>query len=101
MALYSQPRPAFRSLGPTSKEPRASSKEPQTGNKGAFEMDMNDIGYYLYMQGQEKGKEEILTPSYHGKDCRHNGEHEGFELACDECDFYLECFPDWKELSQE
>ena len=49
--------------------------------------------------GQER--EEVLTPSYHGKECRHNGEHEGFELACDECDFYLECFPDWKELSQE
>ena len=94
MALYSQPRPAFRSLGPISKEPRASSKEPQTGNKGAFRMCDNN-----HTPGQER--EEVLTPSYHGKDCRHNGEHEGFELACDECDFYLECFPDWKELSQE
>lgn len=41
-------------------------------------------------------EEEILTPSYHGELCRHNGENPEFEIACDECDYYLFCFPDWK-----
>ena len=36
----------------------------------------------------------ILTPSYHGEKCVGNGEND--ECCCDECDFYLECFPDWK-----
>ena len=36
-----------------------------------------------------------LTPSFHGVDCLGNGEHPGLECCCDECDFYLECFPDW------
>lgn len=38
-----------------------------------------------------------LTPSFHGKDCLGNGTHEGIECCCDECDFYLECFPDWNK----
>jgi hypothetical protein len=38
-----------------------------------------------------------LTPSFHGKDCLGNGEHPGIECCCDECDFYLACFPDWRE----
>ena len=40
---------------------------------------------------------EILKPSYHGEQCRHNGENPDYEAACDECDFYLACFPDWIE----
>ena len=39
----------------------------------------------------------MLTPSYHGKDCLGNGEHEDLECCCDECDYYLYCFPDWRE----
>jgi len=42
---------------------------------------------------------EILTPGFHGEKCRHNGNHAGFEIARDECDFYLDCFPDWQEKS--
>ena len=42
--------------------------------------------------------EEVLTPSYHGELCRHNGDNPDYEIACDECDFYLICFPDWKEM---
>ena len=42
-------------------------------------------------------QEEILTPSYHGELCCHNGDNPDYEIACDECDFYLICFPDWKE----
>ena len=41
---------------------------------------------------------EILTPSEQGKLCRHNGDNPDYEIACDECDFYLNCFPDWKEF---
>ena len=43
-------------------------------------------------------QEEVLTPSYHGELCRHNGDNPDYEIACDECDFYLICFPDWKEI---
>ena len=34
-----------------------------------------------------------LKPSYHGKDCPGNGDHE-IECQCDECDYYLACFPE-------
>ena len=45
----------------------------------------------------EPGSGVNLTPSEHGKDCIGNGIHEGQECKCDECDYYLICFPDWKE----
>ena len=38
----------------------------------------------------------LPTPSYHGENCFGNGEHPGLECCCDECDFYLACFPDWE-----
>ena len=34
-----------------------------------------------------------LTPSYHGVECLGNGEWTGYECQCDECDYYLLCFP--------
>lgn len=43
---------------------------------------------------------EQLTPSYHGEKCRHNGSNPDYELACDECDCYLTCMPDWAYLSE-
>ena len=43
--------------------------------------------------------DEELAPSYHGELCRHNGENPDYEIACDECDYYLMCFPDWKAAS--
>lgn len=39
----------------------------------------------------------LLTPGCHGENCLGNGEHPGYECCCDECDHYLECFPDWRE----
>ncbi len=27
--------------------------------------------------------------------CQGNGEHPDFECCCDECDYYLACFPEW------
>ena len=38
-----------------------------------------------------------LTPSFHGESCLGNGDHTGYACCCDECDFYLNCFPDWKD----
>lgn len=42
----------------------------------------------------------ILTPGNSGKDCLANGEHTDkngnlIECCCDECDYYLECFPEF------
>ncbi len=37
----------------------------------------------------------LLTPSFHGEDCLGNGDHPEYECCCDECDYYLDCFPDW------
>ena len=40
----------------------------------------------------------LLTPSFHGEECTGNGYNPGYECCCDECDFYLLCFPDWKTM---
>lgn len=40
----------------------------------------------------------ILTPSYHGENCLGNGEHPDVECCCDECNYYLLCFPDWEDM---
>ena len=37
-----------------------------------------------------------LTPSYHGEKCLGSGGDPDFECCCDECDYFLECFPDYK-----
>lgn len=29
--------------------------------------------------------------------CQGNGKHPDFEICCDECDFYLKCFPEWEK----
>ena len=40
----------------------------------------------------------ILIPGNLGKDCPGNGVHKETECCCDECDYYLYCFPqyDWR-----
>lgn len=38
-----------------------------------------------------------LTPSWHGEDCLGNGEHPDIECCCDNCNYFLACFPDYKE----
>ena len=41
----------------------------------------------------------ILTPSNGGKDCFGNGEHiELIACCCDECDYYLDCFPEYEHI---
>lgn len=39
----------------------------------------------------------LLTPSLEGAECLGNGEHSGIECCCDNCDYYLICFPIEKE----
>ena len=36
-----------------------------------------------------------LTPSRQGRKCLGNGEHPEYECCCDECDYYLYCFPQY------
>lgn len=35
-----------------------------------------------------------LTPSPAGRECLGNGTWPGYECCCDECDYFLECFPE-------
>ncbi len=36
----------------------------------------------------------LLTPSYHGEECLSSGDYPGYECCCDECDYFLFCFPE-------
>ena len=36
----------------------------------------------------------LLTPSHNGKKCLGNGEHDGIECCCDECEYLCYCFKD-------
>lgn len=38
-----------------------------------------------------------LTPSPNGEKCKGNGLNKYVECMCDECEYYLECFPDWRD----
>ena len=42
-----------------------------------------------------------LTPSYQGKECLGNGSWPGYECCCDECDYFLTCFPDYNDPNHE
>jgi len=37
-----------------------------------------------------------LTPSPQGELCLGNGEHPEYKCCCDECDYYLDCFPEYR-----
>lgn len=53
----------------------------------------------IYIQAYSKEEEEeVLSPSYHGVLCRHNGDNPDYEIACDECYYYMLCFPDWESF---
>ena len=36
-----------------------------------------------------------LTPSRQGRKCLGNGEHEEYECCCDECNYFLRCYPQY------
>ena len=42
-----------------------------------------------------------LTPSRQGRKCLGNGEHPEYECCCDECDYYLYCFPQFDNMLKE
>ena len=60
---------------------------------------MNDhresINYALSEIYEAEIEHVPLTPSPQGRDCLGNGTHEGYEIACDNCDHFLECFPEY------
>ena len=75
---------------------------PYFGHKGALRM--KKIYEELHKTLEEQNLFDpssgiLLTPSYHGENCMGNGKHKGYECCCDECDYYLACFPDWQQYS--
>lgn len=48
--------------------------------------------------GLPRPEPDEVTPSFHGVACLANGKHAGIECQCDECDDFLDCFPDWQDL---
>ena len=47
----------------------------------------------------------VLTPSLNGWRCKGNGEHKDeqgdfIECCCDECNYYLKCFPQYNPYSK-
>ena len=45
--------------------------------------------------------ETPLIPSPQGEQCPRNGEHPEYECCCDECDYFLYCFPQYDVESPE
>ena len=41
-------------------------------------------------------KEVELTPSEQGRECLGNGLHENISCLCEECDFFLTCYPEYE-----
>ena len=42
-----------------------------------------------------------LTPSPNGEQCIGNGLSPDTECMCDECEYFLECYPDWNNENKE
>lgn len=42
-----------------------------------------------------------LNPSWQGNKCLGNGDHSQYECCCDECDYYLKCFPQYYTFSKK
>lgn len=41
-----------------------------------------------------------LAPSPNGENCIGNGQNKDVECMCDECDYFLECYPEWDRKKQ-
>lgn len=41
-----------------------------------------------------------LAPGY-PEHCQGNGKHPDFEICCDECDYFLKCFPEWEKGNKD
>ncbi len=88
--LYSETRAVIKELN------KAQTKPPEFSVANKI---LKDVIYALDVidEAEAENSDPTLTPSFHGVDCLGNGEHEGIECCCDECDNYLTCFPNWKE----
>lgn len=54
-------------------------------------------GYIFERVCLKHGWERRLLWPGHGDECPSNGEHEGIQCRCDNCDYALECFPEMAE----
>lgn len=59
-------------------------------------MNIYDKRHIMYGKFLQEVIHMILTPSFHGEKCGYNGRDTAHEIACDNCEFYLVCFPDWE-----
>lgn len=41
-----------------------------------------------------------LTPSIQGWRCLGNGNHKEYEICCENCDYFLKCFPQYDPYSK-
>lgn len=46
-------------------------------------------------------KDYKLTPSPNGEKCIGNGQNKDVECMCDECDHFLECYPEWNSENKD
>ena len=60
--------------------------------KEGFSVPENDADEYF-----DPYVKVVLKPSYHGQDCPASGDDPAVECCCDECNYFLACFPDWKD----
>lgn len=44
------------------------------------------------------GEQVEIKPSLFGAECPANGKEKNIDMQCDECDYYLECFPNIREM---
>lgn len=73
-----------------------SSKDLLSDDKKKVKYDDN---YFMLLEAyEEEYKKTPLTPSEQGKDCLANGKHEGFECSCYNCEHFLYCFPQYKNM---
>ena len=42
-----------------------------------------------------------LTPSPNGEKCIGNGQKKDIECMCDECEHFLECYPEWDSKNKD
>lgn len=64
--------------------------EPYNGEKAVADTWNRRIEH----ETTEECNEFQPKPSFGGKECLGNGEHEDIEIQCDECEHVLTCFPD-------